>query len=77
MISSLIVPPKSKSSESVTSVPSTAVQNCARLFIGSMGDNQRERFKKMLQSGVQCGESIAKSYGVPLNEFIAEVEKII
>jgi len=84
MISNLIQPPKSKNAaiskmESVQDAPtaSTTTQNAARFFVNSMGEAQRERFKVMLASGVTCGESIAKSYGVPLKDFIAEVQKII
>jgi len=81
MISNLIQPPKSKNSNiqnsQIIKDTSSTVQNCAKLFVCGMGDAQRERFKIMLQSGIQCGESVAKSYNVPLNEFVAEVQKII
>lgn len=81
MISNLIQPPKPKNYETGeirhTSTTATTAQNCARLFVGSMGEAQRERFKMMLQSGVECGQSVAQSYGVPVSEFIYEVKKII
>jgi len=78
MISNLIQPPKSKNSiTKINKDTSTAVQNCAKLFVSGMGDAQRERFKIMLQNGIQCGESIAKSYGVPLEDFITEIKKLI
>jgi len=80
MISSLIQPPASKNApagKKETDSHSVTAGNCARLFVNGMGDAQRERFKVMLQSGVQCGESVARSYGVPLGDFMAEVRKII
>jgi len=81
MISNLIQPPKPKSSDAAQAdlapTTSTTAQTAARFFVGSMGEAQRKRFKTMLQSGVECGQSIAQSYGVPLKEFIAEVQKII
>lgn len=79
MISNLIQPPKSKNAIISQNAPTTATtaQNCARLFVNNMGEAQRERFGAMLQSGAECGQSIAQSYGVPLKEFISEVQKII
>lgn len=81
MISNLIQPPKPKNAtfsktEIIRDYSSTA-ENCARFFVNSMGEAQRDRFKAMLQTGAQCGESIARSYGVPLDDFITEVRKII
>jgi len=81
MISNLIQPPKPrnapvKHSAAAQDHPSTA-ENCARFFVNGMGATQRERFKTMLQNGIKCGESFAKSYGVPAEEFILEVRKII
>lgn len=81
MISNLIQPPKSKYAATLESPAdpkhSSNAENCARFFVNSMGEAQRERFKAMLRTGAQCGESIARSYGIPLAEFIAEVQKII
>jgi len=81
MVSNLIQPPAPKNAtagkKKETDGHSVTVENCARLFVNGMGDAQRERFKLMLQSGVQCGESVARSYGVPLGDFMAEVRKII
>lgn len=79
MINSLIQPPKAQNKPVMQNVPTTATtaQNAARLFVNSMGEAQRERFKAMLDSGAEVGMSVAQSYGVPLEEFIAEVRKII
>jgi len=80
MVSNLIQPPAPKNApagKKEADSHSVTAGNCARLFVNGMGDAQRERFKAMLQSGVQCGESVARSYGVPLGDFIAEVRKII
>jgi len=81
MVSNLIQPPAPKNApagkKKETDSHSVTAENCARLFVNGMGDAQRERFKLMLQSGIQCGESVARSYGVPLNDFVAEVRKII
>lgn len=80
MISNLIQPPNAKATAEKSSTvqnAATTAQNCAGLFVNSMGEAQRTRFKKMLESGVPCGQSVAQSYGVPLNEFISEVKKII
>jgi len=81
MISNLIQPPKSKyatisKAEMIQSADTTA-QNAARFFVNSMGAAQRDRFKLMVQSGAECGASIAQSYGVPLADFISEVQKIL
>jgi len=79
MISNLIQPPKPKNAAMTqdASTTSATAQIAARFFVGSMGEAQRERFRMMLLSGVECGQSIAQSYGVPLKDFIAEVQKII
>ena len=79
MISNLIQPPKPKNAAMTqdASTTSATAQIAARFFVNSMGEVQRERFKLMLQNGAECGESIAKSYGVPLKDFISEVQKII
>lgn len=79
MINSLIVPPQPKDKEITygSAAAATGAHSSARMFVGSMGDAHRERFKAMLMSGVECGHSIAQSYNVPRDEFIAEVKKII
>ena len=81
MINNLIKPPPAKKAvvkQSLTAqaAPSEA-SRCARLFVDTMGDAQRTRFKQMLQSGAKCGLGYAQSYGVPVDEFVTEVEKII
>lgn len=80
MISNLIQPPninKEVVSANSSQTTSTSVQNCARLLVNGMGEAQRGRFRTMLQHGVECGRCYAQSYGVPLNEFMEEVQKII
>jgi|GEM_PF-1295319 len=84
MINSLIKPPKAKNAtvskmETDQSVPamSTTAQTAARFFVNGMGMQQRERFKQMLYSGAQCGQSIAESYGIPVEDFIKEIKQII
>ena len=77
MISSLIVPPKARAVHHEEYAISATVQNCARLFVGGMGETQRERFRRMIQIGAGCCESIAQAYSVPLDEFVAEVKRII
>lgn len=79
MISNLIQPPAIKKESKPTGNTDTydIVQKCARLFVNGMGGAQRDRFKTMLQHGAECGDSVARAYGVPLEEFVAEVKKII
>lgn len=51
------------------------IKEYASSFITGMGDTQRMRFKKMLENGINCGMSVADSYGINYNEFISEVKK--
>ena len=51
------------------------IQDYANSFINGMGETQRDRFKKMLQNGIECGISVADNYGIDYNEFIQEVKK--
>lgn len=53
------------------------IQDYAISFIYGMSNKQRERFKKMLQSGARCGESVALSYGVDYNDLINEIKRIL
>lgn len=54
-----------------------SIQDYAIAFIYGMGNVQRERFKKMLQQGIKCGESVALNYGVDYNDLINEVKRIL
>ena len=51
------------------------IEEYARAFINGMGETQRNRFKKMLENGINCGMSIADNYGVDYDDFIIEVKK--
>jgi hypothetical protein len=52
-----------------------SITEYAKSFINGMGETQRNRFKKMLENGIQCGMSVAESYGIDYEEFIDEVKK--
>lgn len=51
------------------------IKDYAISFINGMNENQRNRFKLMLQNNIQCGMSVAYSYGIDYQKFIAEVKK--
>lgn len=56
-------------------IPTNAtMQEYAMAFIAGMGETQRNRFKKMLESGIKCGMSVAESYGIDYDDFITEVK---
>lgn len=74
-ISKLIIPPKP--ADSNTQDATSGAQRYAQLFVDTMGDKQRDRFKAMLGTGAIIGQSISQSYNIPHEEFIAEVQKII
>ena len=50
------------------------IKDYAKSFINGMGETQRNRFKQMLENGIQCGTSVAKSYGINYDKFIKEVK---
>lgn len=52
-----------------------SIQEYAIAFIYGMSENQKDRFKKMLENNIECGMSVAKSYGVDYSDFIEEVKK--
>lgn len=52
-----------------------SIQEYVLAFIYGMSETQRERFKKMLENNIECGMSVAESYGVDYNDFIKEVKK--
>lgn len=79
MINRLInmeVEPISKDIESIE-VKSTnyTIEDYAKSFINGMGETQKSRFKKMLENGINCGMSVANSYGIDYDKFIEEVKK--
>ena len=49
----------------------------AASFVNGMSETQRNRFKKMLESGIECGLSVAESYDVNYSDFIKEVKKLL
>ena len=51
------------------------IEDYAKSFINGMGETQKSRFKKMLENGINCGMSVANSYGVDYDKFIEEVKK--
>jgi hypothetical protein len=54
-----------------------SIQDYAIAFIYGMGKNQRNRFKEMLNQGIECGESVAVNYGIDYKDFIKEVKRIL
>lgn len=54
-----------------------SVQDYAIAFITGLKPTQKERFKKMLENQIECGMSIAESYGIDYNDFITEVKKLL
>lgn len=54
-----------------------SIEDYAITFVYGMGKNQRDRFKKMLDQGIRCGESVAVSYGVDYDDLMKEVKRIL
>lgn len=54
-----------------------STEDYAIAFVYGMGKKQRDRFKKMLESNIKCGESVANSYGIDYDPFIKEVKRIL
>lgn len=52
-----------------------SIKDYATTFINGLGEVQRNRFKKMLESGIKCGMSVADNYGINYDDFIEEVKK--
>jgi len=75
-ISSLITPPTAKVGTSGTA-PHFTPAECAYSFVSNLEQGQRVKFKNMIKKGIKCGYAIAKRYGVPVDEFMQEVEAII
>lgn len=53
------------------------IEDYAIAFVYGMGKPQRARFKRMLELGVKCGESVALNYGVDYTELMTEVKRIL
>lgn len=51
--------------------------DCARLFVDGLKDDQRIKFKRMIENNIKCGEGIAKAYNIPYETFISQVKSII
>lgn len=54
-----------------------SIEDYAIAFVYGMGKKQRDRFKKMLEHNIKCGESVAYSYGVDYDQLINEVKRIL
>lgn len=54
-----------------------SIKDYAIAFIYGMGITQRERFKKMLEQGYECGKSVALNYGIEYEPFIEEVKRLL
>ena len=54
-----------------------SVEDYAITFVYGMGKTQRERFKKMLENNIKCGESVANNYRVDYDSLIKEVKRIL
>lgn len=55
-------------------VTNYTIQEYALAFISGLNITQKERFKQMLENGIECGMSVAKSYGINYKEFIKEIK---
>ena len=53
------------------------IEDYAIAFVYGMGYTQRNRFKKMLEQGIKCGECVALNYGVNYDDLIKEVSRIL
>lgn len=53
------------------------IEDYAITFVYGMGKTQRDRFKKMLEQNIKCGESVAYNYGVNYDDLISEVKRIL
>ena len=54
-----------------------SITDYAIAFLNGLGDTQKTRFKKMLENNIQCGMSVAETYGVDYTEFINEVKRLL
>lgn len=54
-----------------------SIEDYAITFVYGMGKNQRDRFKKMLEQDIKCGESVAYNYGVDYDQLMKEVKRLL
>lgn len=54
-----------------------SIEDYAITFVYGMGKSQRDRFKKMLEQNIKCGESVAYNYGVDYDKLMQEVKRIL
>lgn len=54
-----------------------SIEDYAIAFIYGMGKTQRDRFKKMLEQNIKCGESVAMNYGVDYDALMTEIKRIL
>lgn len=57
--------------------PSTSVKKYAKFYVSNLSDEQRIRIKKMIEMGIDFGESIAQIYNISADEFEKEIKSII
>lgn len=58
----------------VANLINASVTEYAIAFLDGLSDTQRNRFKKMLENNIECGMSVAESYGIKYEDFIKEVK---
>lgn len=71
------VPIEKSKANSIPLKTQYSIEDYAITFVYGMGKTQRERFKKMLEQGITCGESVAYNYGIEYKPFIVEVKRIL
>ena len=68
LINMKVTPISAKSGNIVVEKPAKngkfTIEDYASAFINGMDNNQKERFKRMLENGINCGESVAYNYGI-------------
>ncbi len=60
--------------EAIKSNGSYTISQYVTVFLAGLDKNQKDRFRKMLESGIKSGMSVASSYGIDYNDFINEVK---
>lgn len=77
MINRLIELPKPKVNKNlpVLYTGDYTISDYAQAFISGLSPAQKTRFKEMLKNKIECGMSVAQSYGIDYKEFIKEVKK--
>lgn len=68
---------KSKLKDEKLKSANASIADYAISFLEGMSETQRNRFKKMLENNIECGMSVAKTYGIDYKSFITEVKKIL